>query len=276
MLIDWFTVIAQAINFLILVWLLKRFLYRPVLNAIDAREQRIAAKIADADAKEIEAQKQRADYQQKNQIFDQERNAHMNEVLEAAKVERAQLLDAARQESEDLRVKLAQRLRNEHHSLNQEISRRAREEVFAIARKALSDLAGTSLEQRMTEIFIDRLRNLNSAQITDLKSAFEQSTDTLLVRTAFTLSAQQRADIESVVAETLGKQKTIEFIIVPELVSGIEISTDGRKIAWSISDYVDSLSRSVDDLLKNASVNEDTRLGSPVTTLVQDADKNDH
>jgi len=276
MLIDWFTVIAQAINFLILVWLLKRFLYRPVLNAIDAREQRIAAKIADADAKEIEAQKQRADYQQKNQIFDQERNAHMNEVLEAAKVERAQLLDAARQESEDLRVKLAQGLRNEHHSLNQEISRRAREEVFAIARKALSDLAGTSLEQRMTEIFIDRLRNLNSAQITDLKSAFEQSTDTLLVRTAFTLSAQQRADIESVVAETLGKQKTIEFIIVPELVSGIEISTDGRKIAWSISDYVDSLSRSVDDLLKNASVNEDTRLGSPVTTLVQDADKNDH
>ena len=276
MLIDWFTVIAQAINFLILVWLLKRFLYRPVLDAIDAREQRIAAKIADADAKESEAQKQRADYQQKNQIFDQERNAHMNEVLEAAKVERAQLFDAARQESEDLRVRLAQGLRNEHHSLNQEISRRAREEVFAIARKALSDLAGSSLEQRMTEIFIDRLRNLNSAQITDLKSAFEQSTDTLLVRTAFTLSAQQRAGIESVVAETLGKQKNIEFIIVPELVSGIEISTDGRKIAWSIADYVDSLSRSVDDLLKNASVNEDTRLGSPVTTLVQDADKNDH
>ena len=51
MLIDWFTVIAQVINFLILVWLLKRFLYRPILNAIDAREKRIAAKIADADEK---------------------------------------------------------------------------------------------------------------------------------------------------------------------------------------------------------------------------------
>ena len=69
MLIDWFTVIAQVVNFLILVWLLKRFLYRPILNAIDAREKRIAAKIADADAKEAEAQKQREEYQQKNEAI---------------------------------------------------------------------------------------------------------------------------------------------------------------------------------------------------------------
>ncbi|MFQ3186924.1 MAG: F-type H+-transporting ATPase subunit b, partial [Marinomonas primoryensis] len=51
MLIDWFTVIAQLINFLVLVWLLKRFLYRPILNAIDAREKRIADELADADEK---------------------------------------------------------------------------------------------------------------------------------------------------------------------------------------------------------------------------------
>jgi F-type H+-transporting ATPase subunit b len=37
MLIDWFTVGAQVLNFLILVWLLKRFLYGPILDAIDAR-----------------------------------------------------------------------------------------------------------------------------------------------------------------------------------------------------------------------------------------------
>ena len=42
MLIDWFTVAAQAVNFLLLVWLLKRFLHKPVLAAIDEREKRIA------------------------------------------------------------------------------------------------------------------------------------------------------------------------------------------------------------------------------------------
>ena len=276
MLIDWFTVIAQVVNFLILVWLLKRFLYRPILDAIDAREKRIAAKIADADAKEIEAQKQHEEYQHKNEMFDQQRNAHMNEVLEAANAEREQLLDAARQESEDLRARLQQALRNEQHSLDEELSRRAREEVFAIARKTLSDLAGTSLEQRMTEIFLDRLRELNTAQITELKSAFKISSDALRVRTAFKLSAQQRAAIETVIAEILGKQKPVEFIIVPDLVSGIEISCNGRKIAWSIADYLGSLAKSVDDLLKNKSETGGAAPENSAATTVQDVDNNEH
>jgi len=57
MLIDWFTVGAQVLNFLILVWLLKHFLYKPILNAIDAREKRIASELADADAKKSEAKR---------------------------------------------------------------------------------------------------------------------------------------------------------------------------------------------------------------------------
>ena len=275
MLIDWFTVVAQVINFLILVWLLKRFLYRPILAAIDAREQRIAAKIADADAKEIEAQKQREEYQQKNEAFDQQRNAHMNEVLEAANAKRAQLLDAARQESEDLRGRMELALRNEQLSLNEELRRRTHEEVFAIARKTLSDLAATSLEQRMTEIFLDRLRGLTTAQITELKSAFKTSSDALLVRTAFKLSEQQCAAIVTVIAEILGKQKQVEFDVVPELVSGIEISSDGRKIAWSIADYLGSLAKSVDDLLKSKSETGGAATENLATTRVQDVDNNE-
>ncbi len=274
MLIDWFTVIAQVINFLILVWLLKRFLYRPILNAIDAREKRIAAKIADADAKETEAQKQREEYQKKNEVFDQQRKAHMNEVLEAAKAERAQLLDAARQESEDLRGRLEQALRNEQHSLNEELSRRAREEVFAIARKTLSDLAGASLEQRMTDIFLDRLRELNDAQMAEVKSAFKTSPHPLLVRTAFELPAQQCAAIETAIGEILDKEKQIEFDIVPDLVSGIEISSNGQKIAWSIADYLGSLAKSVDDLLKTRTeIETKTERTDPAKTA-QEVDKN--
>jgi len=275
MLIDWFTVIAQVINFLILVWLLKRFLYRPILNAIDARENRIAAKIADANEKETEAQKQREAYQQKNELFDQQRNARMNEALEAAKTERAQLLETARQEADDLRTRLQQAIRNEQHSLNEEISRRAREEVFAIARKALSDLAGTSLEQRMTEIFIDRLRELDTAQITELKSAFKLSSNTLRIRTAFKLSVQQKTEIETVIAEIFGKHKPLEFVVAPDLLSGIEINSDGRKIAWSISDYLDSLAKSVDDLLKNKSATNNAVSQNSSMTTLQDVDDNE-
>ena len=274
MLIDWFTVIAQAINFLILVWLLKRFLYRPILDAIDAREKRIAAKIADADTKEAEAQKQRDVYQQKNQDMDQQRSTLLNEAVEAAKAERTQLLDAARQDAEDLRVKLERGLRNEKHSLNDEISRRAREEIFAIARKALSDLAGVDLEQRMTEIFLDRLRDLGAKEMADMKSAFKLSRDPLLVRTAFALSDQQKEDIEKTVLEIVDEKQAIEFIVDADLVSGIEISSDGRKVAWSITDYVDSLASNVDDLLKNTSGTAETPVKDATAAPVQGTTNN--
>jgi len=274
MLIDWFTVIAQAINFLILVWLLKRFLYRPILDAIDAREKRIAAKIADADTKEAEAQKQRDVYQQKNQDMDQQRSTLLNEAVEAAKAERTQLLDAARQDAEDLRVKLERGLRNEQHSLNDEISRRAREEIFAIARKALSDLAGVDLEQRMTEIFLDRLRDLGAKEMADMKSAFKLSRNPLLVRTAFALSDQQKEDIEKAVLEILDEKQAIEFIVDADLVSGIEISSDGRKVAWSITDYVDSLASNVDDLLKNTSGTAETPVKDATAAPVQGTTNN--
>src|ERR1035437_775893 len=84
MLIDWFTVGAQAINFIILVWLLKRFLYKPILDAVDAREKRVATELADADAKKAEAKKERDEFQHKNEKFDQQRAALLSKATEEA------------------------------------------------------------------------------------------------------------------------------------------------------------------------------------------------
>lgn len=256
MLIDWFTVIAQVINFLILVWLLKRFLYRPILNAIDTREKNIAAKISSAEAKEAEAHQQQKEYQQKNRQFEQQRDAHMNEAVEAAKAKRAQLLDAVRQEADDLRRRQQQAIQNEQLSVNEELKRRLREEVFAIARKTLSDLAGANLELRISEIFLERLRELDHATISELKSLLAPSANALQIRSAFQLSTQQKADIEAVLTDVLGKHNPPEFSVVTDLISGIELSAGGRKIAWSISDYLDSMAKSVDDLLNKNSVKD--------------------
>ena len=118
MLIDWFTVIAQVVNFLILVWLLKRFLYKPILGAIDAREQRIAKELADADAKKEEAKKEREEFQHKNEELDRQRAALLDKATEEVKAERRRLLDEARQAADQLSAKRQETLRNEAHSLN--------------------------------------------------------------------------------------------------------------------------------------------------------------
>src|SRR5476651_998000 len=103
--IDWFTVAAQAINFLILVWLLKRFLYKPILHAIDEREKGIATQLAEAEAKKAEAHQESDDFQHKNAAFDQEREALLKKATDDASIERQRLLDEARKDADSLLTK---------------------------------------------------------------------------------------------------------------------------------------------------------------------------
>jgi len=199
MLIDWFTVGAQALNFVILVWLMKHFLYKPILNAIDTREKRIATELADADAKKAEAQKDRDEFQHKNEEFDQQRAALLSQATSEAKAERQRLLEEARQAADALSAKRQETLRNDAQSLNQAISRRTQQEVFAIARKALTDLATTSLEERVGDVFIRRLREADGQAKAGLAAALKTASDPAIVRSAFDLPVEQRVAIQNAI-----------------------------------------------------------------------------
>lgn len=253
MLIDWFTVGAQALNFLILVWLLKRFLYKPILNALDAREDRIASELADADAKRAEAEKQRNEFQQRNEKFDQQRDELLSQAKDEVKAERQRLLEEARQAAEDLRAKREDALKREQQNLHDEISRRTQEEVFAIAGKALKDLAGIGLEERISEVFAHRLRSLDGESKKGLAKALETSSEPAIVRSAFELPPEQMAAIQQALNETFSDEFPIRFETSPAVISGVEISVNGRKVAWSIADYLASLDRSIAELLKEQS-----------------------
>ena len=249
MLINWFTVLAQAINFIILVWLLKRFLFKPILHGIDERERGIATQLADAEAKKAEARKDRDDFQKKNQVFDQERAALLNKATDDANSERQRLLGEARKDADALRAKRQEALESEQRSLNVEIVRWTQREVFAITRKTLADLAGTSLEECMGEIFVGRLRALSGTAKEQMATAFKTSNHTVNVHSAFDLPPAQKSAIETAVKETFAPDAQVQFETAPELVSGIELSTNGHKIAWSIGDYLATLEKSAGDLL---------------------------
>lgn len=250
MLIDWFTVGAQAINFLILVWLMKRFLFKPIRDAIDAREKRIAAALADAAAKEAEAQKERDEFQHKNEVFDAQRATLLAKAASEAQEERKRLLVAAREAADALSARRAETLKNDARNLNQTIAHRAQQEVFAIARKTLADLATASLEERMGEVFTRRLREMDGDAKADLGHALETASEPAIVRSAFALPDEQRGAIQNALNETFSAEVRIRFETAPDLVSGIELATNGQKLSWSIADYLASLERGVGELLK--------------------------
>lgn len=247
MLIDWFTVGAQAVNFLILVWLLKRFLYKPVLAAVDEREKRITAELENADRKKEEALKEQTDFLHQKDEFERQRLALLLEATDSGKKERDRLLEAARTDTENLRSKSKKAWDDELNKLNQNIGTLAVQEVFSIARKTLADLADASLEERVTDVFIHRFQDMNGELRASLTPSLHSTPGPVLVRSAFELGAPQKKAIEQVVGPIFGEATAIDFETKPDLISGIELTANGQKIAWSIADYLTSLRKSMSE-----------------------------
>jgi F-type H+-transporting ATPase subunit b len=229
---------------------MKRFLYKPILHALDAREKLIAKELADADAKKAAAQKEHEEFQKKNEVFDQQRAALLTKATDEAKAERERLLEEARKAADALSAKRQESLSHDAQNLNQAISRLTQKEVFAITRKALTDLATTSLEERMGEVFDRRLRELDEKAKSLLGDALRKNSEPALVRSTFDLPAAQRAAIQNALNETFSAEIHIRFETAPDLVSGIELTANGQKVGWSIADYLASLEKGVGDLLK--------------------------
>ena len=250
MLIDWFTVGAQALNFIVLVWLLKRFLYKPILNAVDAREKRIARELAAAGAKMVEADKKRDEFEHKNAEFNGQRAALLRKATDEAAAERQRLLEDARKTADVQSARRQEALQTEARNLGQAIRRRTQQEVFAIARKALTDLASASLEKRMAEIFIGRLTAMDGKAKAGFAETLKAGSDPAVVRSAFDLSAEQRTAIQKALDGTFSGEFHLRFETAPELIGGIELAANGKKVSWSISEYLAALEDSLAEIVK--------------------------
>lgn len=259
MLIDWFTVGAQLLNFLVLVWLMKRFLYRPILDAIDDREKHIAAALADADARKAEARKERDELARRQDDFERQRTTLMNQATQEAEAERRRLIDEARLAADAAREQQQQALRNEALQLEQALVRRTQDEVFAIARKVLADLASASLEERAVAVFELRLRSADEALKTSMAHALEGAEAVALVRSAFELPAEQRARLQAVVDEVFARHVALRFERASDLVGGIELTVNGQQLAWSIAGYLASMQRQLGELTANRSAAPEPR-----------------
>ena len=130
MLIDWFTVIAQLINFLILIYLLKRFLYKPILNAIDARELRIANELDDAKKKQEQADVEKQQYQDLNDQLLKSKATLLTQAQTEANQAKEQMLNEARDAYQKLQDQYKLALMNEHKQLTGTLRRKVETEIL--------------------------------------------------------------------------------------------------------------------------------------------------
>jgi F-type H+-transporting ATPase subunit b len=247
-LFDWFTVFAQIANFLILMWLLKRFLYKPVLNAIDMREKRIADLLKETKLNQQQVALKEAELIAKNDVFLSEREGLLTQAKSDAAQLKQHLLDVASIDTEKQHSQWLSGLQKEQQSFNQDISQRAQKEVFQVARKVLQDLSNTELETQILQVFIQQLMQLSSSQS---KPFIANAMEPIVVRSAMVLSDANKDKLQQSIEKIFSIKLLLKFEVDTSLLGGIELVGSGHKLSWNIDDYLSNLEDSIDELVDN-------------------------
>lgn len=247
--VDWFTFVAQILNFVILVALLRRFLYRPVLDAIRGREESVRSRLEEAAGKETAAAEADRRLQEKRAELEHERARAIRAVDEEVETRRKKLLGEIREEVRGVRQEWRESLRLERQTFLEELQRKLGAQMYATMRRAMADLADSDLEDRVVGVFLGRLGDLGPEEREEFRRAAAQTDGAVRVQSAFPLSAKRRAEIERFVRDWVGdgEEVTLLFREDPKLALGIELRAGDRKIGWSVASYLDDLQSAAAD-----------------------------
>lgn len=243
MTLDWLTVAAQAINFLVLVWLLKRFLYRPVMQAMEAREARIAARFATAETREREASARAGELEAAKRDFDLAEAGMMAQAKKAAAEHEQELLARAKAEIDEQSRAWTRLIEREREDFLIHLETTMAGQVCELTRAALEDLADTDLEPRIVRVFCRMLEHLPEAEREDFKTGYAQAEGRVAVQTPVELAVSLRDDVRQALRGIVGEDADIRFLTDSTMTAGIVVRAGSRSVSWTIESYMNGLRR---------------------------------
>jgi F-type H+-transporting ATPase subunit b len=239
--IDGFTFVIQLINFLILVVLLRIFLYKPVIRAMEEREAKIAARLKEAEDRQKEAEQEVESTRQARAELEATRDEYLAQAKEEVEARRKELLESVRAEARELQTRWHETLEREKAAFLQQLRRRAGEQVFTVARRALADLANADLEQHIIENFLERLETLEESEIQALSEALPGSNGQVRALSAFEIPSEMQKKIRKAIHDQIDGKAEVQFEISSHLIGGIELKLHGHEIKWSVMSYLETL-----------------------------------
>ncbi len=235
MLFDWFTVVAQIVNFLVLVALLKHFLWGRLIRAIDEREARVAGELAKAEEKNKEAQRQAEILQARALELEKKRDAMLVEARREVDEKRANLVQEARGKILELEKNWRDDLDRERTAFFRELRLRAAVEILEVVRRALADLSSLELQECTLQVFLEKLRSMDVAILRELQGKEK------LICSAADLPEPTRMKIAAILKERLGTPPELRFEKDSGMAWGIELRGNGKKIGWNPEAYLNSM-----------------------------------
>jgi len=236
-LIDWFTVIAQIFNFLILVALLKRFLYGPIVRAMDRREEAVRSRVKEAEQREEESRREAERLRTMTEELEQKSRSMIAAAEKEAEEKKRELIREAKVEAERLEKQWKESVMREKDQFLNELTKQTGRGVYAIARRVLKDMADEELQERIIRVFLRRV------QESDLKDLVSRDGHAVEIRSPFSIEPHLQEEFARAIRDKGGRELEVRFTRREEMSPGIELRVPGRKIDWTVSGYVGEMEK---------------------------------
>lgn len=237
MLIDGFTIVAQMVNFLVLVLLLQRFLYGPVVRVMEDRETRIAKAVAKSEMAEKEARRRADELAAQQQAFLDGKAKLLTDAMTEIEQWRKEKSERLRMEIDVLRRSWLDQVDHDRQVFLMKLKTDAVRHVMRIGEKVIRDLADQQMESRIISVFMEKME--------EDKKDFRDGTYAGPVRliSGFELSDDTKESIREKFTRWFPSSGSVGFEISGDLGMGVEALAGDKKVAWNLEKYLKDLER---------------------------------
>ncbi len=245
--INWSTVFFQIINFWIIVWILKKYLFKPVLSSMDKREKLIQSRLKEAEDTKKKAEKEKENLLNKMASLEQSKSNILADAYKKADVEYAMLIKSFNAEMEGKRKAFEEQIVLEREFLRNSIKDLAGQTILKTLSDALQNLANTDVEKAVLNNFILKIKSKNIEKLNELKKYYQKNKK-LSIYTSFDLDLKTKHLISDNIKEILNEKNVkISFEQHQDIICGIEIVCPPMLISYGVNTYISEFKQNLDD-----------------------------
>ena len=251
MTISWFEILAQIINFFVLLAILQFLFYKPVMKAMEDRKERILSEEKAAKAEMDKAKSLIHNYRDKINNIEEEKEKMLLTYKEEAKEVKEEMLKKYKDEADQKRENYLKEIQEEKDSFIETLRQDLGSSAVAIAKKVLQSISTADLENEVYKLFIKDIDNLKENL---QKDEMLEDVRQIVVSSSKPLNNEQEREIRRSLRRNLYKVNNISFKVDDSLVLGYEINLETFTIHNSVKNYLNEVESNIKKMLAQESL----------------------
>lgn len=237
-----FTIIAQLINFSVLIYLLNKFLYKPVLATLEKRREDIKSKMEEIEDKLKESDKLKEEYLSKLKNLEKENSILKEKAIQEANEIKELELQKARQDLSEKKDRFNEYLNLEQQKLVENFNENLGELFINYSNNIFKSIANTDLDNQIINKIIENINNLNNDKIEEINKL---NPDFIEIITSFEVNKERQDNFEKAFKNKKINFSKIKYVCNKDLILGIEVKIKSFVLSWNLKELTENFLKNI-------------------------------